>query len=106
VVGGVWFRLCFFSGWFVVEGFSSALPHLAEAGDITWIVVVPSAHFVCHEFGPGPWFVCDIVGVGLRHVCFYLFEGGQEFVPVEFFPVDFEVSAVLLRERWKQQEQQ
>jgi hypothetical protein len=56
----------------------------AEAGVVAWVVSKPLAHFVCHEFLPGTWFVLDIVGVGFRDVGFYFFEGGQEFVPVNF----------------------
>jgi hypothetical protein len=91
----------FSPGWFVVEGFhSSALPTPAKAGVVPWVVSVPLAHSVCHEFAPGPWFVCDIIGVGFSDVGFYFFEGGQEFVPVKKISFDFEVCAVLLREVW------
>jgi hypothetical protein len=66
-----------FSSWFVVERFPSALPMLAKAGVVAWVVSVPLAHFVCHELVPGPWFVCDLIGVGFSVVGFHVSKEAQ-----------------------------
>jgi hypothetical protein len=63
--------------------------HLSESRSIAGIVVVPFAHFFGYQLVAQPWFVCDVISVRLNDVGFYFFEGGEKFISVELFPVEF-----------------
>jgi hypothetical protein len=63
-------------------------------------MIVPLAHLFSYQLVARPWFVCDVVSVGLDDVGFYFFEGGKEFVSIEHFPIDFEVSTIIFCEIW------